>query len=150
MKLQHSSKNVAFTARNITKFLPPIIEVKKPKSLAQKAAFWLANKLNLFSSYIPKYEIENYQKLEISDDAQHAISTAILHFMNNDRMLNPQRDLIILCNPTKRQELLFNNACDFIIHSQFARKTGELYKGIQIKCVSYVDGPLVLLRKDLQ
>jgi hypothetical protein len=137
--------------RIIPKFLPPITQALPPTTWFQRLVWRLADRAGLLvHNYVPKIKEVQTKTVVLEGTAQAIIANAIIAFMNDDGQLNPQRDLIILWGEESFAKFA-RDGVDLKSDLVFARGGDghREYRGIVVRVVSYISGPLVIRRRDL-
>lgn len=135
--------------RVLPRMLPPIMQALPPVTLLQRLAWRIANWAGLLQSYTPKTEFTETKTIVLEGEPQNIIGRAVVGFMNDDNRLNPQRDLVILWG----EESFARFARDSVVLKsdlRFSRDDGcREFRGMAVRVVSYLNGPLVIRRRDL-
>jgi len=135
--------------RILPKALPPITQALPPVTLLQRLAWRIANWAGLLGSYTPMTETIETKVITLEGEPQDIIGRAIIGFMNDDNRLNPQRDLVVLWGGESFARFA-RNAVDLKSDLRFCRDDGHReFRGLAVRVVSYLNGPLVIRRRDL-
>lgn len=136
--------------RLVPRALPPITQALPPMTLFQRLAWRIANWAGLLQSYIPKVETTETKVVVLEGEPKDIIAKAIVGFMNDDHRINPQRDLVILWGEDGFAKFA-RDAVDLKSDLIFARDLDghREYRGVTVRVVSYLNGPLVIRRRDL-
>lgn len=146
---QDTVVNLTMKERRFSVPLPPVDRFMPPKTRLQRVAAWWVRKLGMVAPYFPVEERVEVKTIRLDEKTEASISRMVVYFMDEDRRLNPQRDLVILWGHEEWARFMFRRTSGLISGMQFARGTGEEYKGMRVVLVSYLSGPLVIRRRDL-
>jgi hypothetical protein len=129
--------------------LPAIDRFMSPKTRLQRVAAWWVRKLSMVAPYTPTEEKVEVKTVRLGEKAEEDISRMVLYFMGTDRKLDPQRDLVILWGNEEWARFMRGKAKYLVSDMSFARASGDEYRGMRVVLVSYLSGPLVIRRRDL-
>jgi hypothetical protein len=146
--MQLNATNVQIRERTSWIAVDQITQVIDPKSRMQRLAYWIASKAKLFQPYIYKEPRITRKTVAIEGDILERISKAVLEFMKHYHDVDPSRDLVILFGNDQHRDLMGMDAVRVQTSLEFGRD-GYRFRGIEVRAVGYLDGVLVLRRKDI-
>lgn len=147
---QDSVVNLVMKERRYSVPLPPIDRFVPPVTRAQRIVAWCARKLGMVTPYRGVEEEVETKTIRLDEKTEAAISRMVLYFMEENHRLNPQRDLVILWGHDEWARFMFRQAASLVSDMRFNRANGDEYKGMRVVLVSYLSGPLVIRRRDLE
>lgn len=143
-----NATNVHIKERTSWIAIDQITQVIEPKSTMQRLAYWVASKAKLFQPYIYKEPRVTRKTVAIEGSTLERISKAVLEFMKHYHDIDPSRDLVILFGEDHHRDLMGMDAVRVQTNLEFGRD-GYRFRGIEVRVVAYLDGVLVLRRKDI-
>jgi hypothetical protein len=147
-------KQIVFNIVTSTKTTPVYSstkEIRKPNNLIEKIIVWFINKLGLVvdKTIIADYKTTYHKKVLNSNDIS-SINKQVLSFMQTGMIENPTKELVIMIGNTDFSNILQTDSvrsiyCDGI----FSTPNQYTYRNIPIVAVPYINGTIVIRRKDL-
>lgn len=153
--MDHRQLNVAqFVVQTERRTLtqPDITRVRAPATWLQRLAAWAGRRSGLFEPHTPTEQAIEYVAVRLEGSDRERIARTVIGFINTYG--DQPADLVILLGSDKYAALLRGATSNLYADIEFGNINGfgrrTTYHGVEIKLVSYIDGPLVLRRRDLR
>lgn len=138
--------NTITTCRSVPMFTDvQAITVIDPETLMQKVVYWLGSRLKMFKPYIPDIKVDRFSSFPVEGDINSQIEKSVLDHLQRGSYM---RDMIVLVGNRHWADMISNASIRAGIDLQITHD-GYSYRSMDIRIVPYIDGVLVVNKKDL-